>query len=1302
MAKVKIINRNLDQNLNGSYFNNTPSETVFSFGRFFITSNFDGRTYVDYNNRLSSFVREVTLETLGLTETQSQIITTYNTNAVLNLDKSDLNTFIRFGSAYEYLRVCIETIILNYPASLFVSAQINSGGNITYYDYNYDITTDVASFKIPTIYIKNTFGISYNYGNLSKPDDKEIRNLNLSYDKYIVWTSLNSTGNTFNVLEYTGNSSGRNYISLKVHGNPFYMVTGTSAQINFHIKPNNFIFEEYRALLNQYEKYIVSTRNGTNGFKFILKEPILLDDGNISYVDTTLLWNTSDGYNVDIDTPVYKRFLEALLNIGIKYDKVKTDLIARFLTPASIKQYDLTDDGKVAKLLRIYGKEFDQLREFIDSLVYIDRVSYDKVKNVPDQLVKNLARTFGWNYFSLVNEEELVESFLTVDSQERDLNENLLPAEIDIELWRRIIINSSYFWKTKGTREAIKSIFLMIGIPEPFINITEYVYTVDGKINPNSVTLQPQDFISNSLPFDNYGYPKAPLESSNYYFQMSGNTDSGQAYMNVFRQAGFNLIRTIDNKKSWSESGSTYRIDDDSPQYHQLDSKLVLNTKEVDIALDTARGIEYDTYDYIQRDFTVNSSGYTLPYSYVNVSLGYDGSENTFPLPPNYMSDRVLGRLEVRFNGILLNGTNVDDSFETYTNADYSLDYTTKTFTLLNSMYATNNPFRRDVIQATFIYSGGTHSMSGVTVRYVVTRINADISGTVIPLPSTPSGDIQLTVNGIALTKGTSQFNADYRLDTPNQQIIIQNPVVIAFLADNPLIQVAYLDVIGTNDILSRSEILRVDSFNSNKLYYNISANKYVYKLNYKSNNTSDIKVLINGIALEPNIDYSINPQNLYEVFLPDGIRYGTIISVYYLVGGNSIFNPIVHDVFGVGNISQLSFLEFIELVQRRLINVRNRKTISDFKGGWYPSLLRVYIEYLRRSGLPSNNPLLSNGYTFQNLYSFLSKYNAFFQRFVNELLSSTIILRKSGLLVRNSIFTKQKFMYRRGVNLLDGTSILDNPIRDLRGNNMYYYLGDDSSVFKIGQPPVLPPPELYVETIPATTTLNTITTGGMNVLQHIWEITSYGIQHRRYDNIDNCWTSWERISINSSLLSHSFSTTITNTCLNTCYEYRAFINEYTYGYTGCTLGIMTPPIPLPSISTCVGIADVNSIHTGGRNIDCYQDASTYGIQYRCVGNINTSDILVSPSALTYPANGTSSKIVRISGDSWNTYTAIIDPQASWLGLSTSPSTTLSPTGVNTYIYSSDNNSGISRTGVVCYRPLFGTTKYVTVTQPNV
>jgi hypothetical protein len=617
-------------------------------------------------------------------------------------------------------------------------------------------------------------------------------------------------------------------------------------------------------------------------------------------------------------------------------------------------------------------------------------------------------------------------------------------------------------------------------------------------------------------------------------------------------------------------------------------------------------------------------------------------------------------------------------------------------------MYARNVGNRRDVIQATFVQSGET-SRTGITasVEYIVSRVSATLSGTTIPLPTFPRGDVQVTINGVALTKGTAQFVADYIVDPYNSsgsttnRIIIQNQDVIAYLRENPVVQVAYIEVKNNNSIAARSEVVRVDSFNSSKIYYNQSANKYVYKMNYKANDAKNIKVLVDGVALEPNMDYTINVQNLYEIFLPKGIRYGSIISVYYIVGTEqTLFSPMVNDIFDVGDISKLSFLEFMELIQRKMINVRNRKTISDFKGGWYPSLERIYLEYMRRSLIPIGDPLHpnllhSNGYTFANLYPFLSKYNAFFQKFVDELLPATIILRKSGLMVRNSIFTKQKFMYRRGVNLYaSGSTTLDK-----RGHFMVEYLGNDSSMFLINQKSELAP--LFVKTKTATFSASTMSlkTGGINISGYP-ALTSYGMAYRILNS-----GSWKTKTASGSLPVNNFSMTITGITYGTSYEYKAFVVSGTRSFTGDTLQIAIPvPPAVPVIHTKAGTPTYSGItNTGGNNIVGYADIDYYGMQYRPIG-ATSSNISVSATTLNFSAT-TGSKNVKVSGDSWNTTS--ISTSAVWIKAPTTVAPSLLLNGTIVPI-TATTNTNVARTGTVTFTPNTGTVKTVTVNQSGV
>ena len=499
MAKKKVVNNNLNSDLIGGNFTNVASETVFSFGSFNLTTNFSGKQTIDYSNELSSFVTPITLDTIGIDDALSTHIAEYTKNATLNLQYSDIKSYVRFGSARELMRVSIQNIVQLYPASLYMDDNLVPNGAITVQNYSYDVLTDICNFIIPSAYVTNDFGLIFDLGNTATPDDQQIKNLNISYNSYNVWRADVPNDESHTIIGFTGDSSGVPYIRIEAVGNPFPEITGNSLSISYHLKPQPNIYNRFKFDLSQLESYMLNDRlTGRTGFAMDFKVPTLQDSGLVVYTTRTYIWDTTDGYNIDINSSTYQRFLEALLNLGDSYDRIKTDLIARFLTPESLKLYDLTEDGKMTKLLRIYGAEFDQIRTFIDSLVTINKVTYNKQNNIPDQLVKNLARTLGWDVFTLIDEEQFASNFFDPNVEEG--KEDLLPAEVDIEMWRRILINTNYYWKAKGTRAALKSMLLLIGIPEQFINITEYIYTVDGKIDPNSVTLSLEDLPSASLP----------------------------------------------------------------------------------------------------------------------------------------------------------------------------------------------------------------------------------------------------------------------------------------------------------------------------------------------------------------------------------------------------------------------------------------------------------------------------------------------------------------------------------------------------------------------------------------------------------------------------------------------------------------------------------------------------------------------------------------------------------------------------------------------------------------------------------
>ena len=274
MSKERVITSYTDNK-----FLNVPSNSLFTYGSFTITSNFDGKITKDFENKLISFVTPITLETIGLISTQSDLVTIKNNTVLLNLDRTDLNTFVRFGSAYEFLRISLENIILAYPGSLFFDSQRNTV--TTAFNYSYDSYNKISTLYLSGDKIVNKFGLVYDLNNTTYETGKEIKNLNNSYSKYVLWfpTSANTS---YNIVGFTGKTS-LNLLTIKVSGEVF--PSGINTKLDLHIKPNESIFEEFLILLSDYERYVLSQRNGITDFSFKLKDPILQDDGNIIYVD---------------------------------------------------------------------------------------------------------------------------------------------------------------------------------------------------------------------------------------------------------------------------------------------------------------------------------------------------------------------------------------------------------------------------------------------------------------------------------------------------------------------------------------------------------------------------------------------------------------------------------------------------------------------------------------------------------------------------------------------------------------------------------------------------------------------------------------------------------------------------------------------------------------------------------------------------------------------------------------------------------------------------------------------------------
>lgn len=531
--------RNFTPDLVGVQLTSDGGTPLFTMGSFKITTNLDPKLDKFFNT--SKFSNFVTLADLNLSMSEAQTLLADNAGVFLNLDKTNLGYYALFGSLSEFIRVALENIIINWPASLYMTGlSVSPAGNTisgyTIENYSYDTLNETSTFKVNTTFIDNKFQLSItNSGSILNTfnESNSLRNFTVNYESY----ALLYNNVEYPVLGYTASTYDySDYAYFKIKGNPF-----TGAQTNFnysyHVKPNKINEEKFFNTLPDFEVYLLN-RMVNPIYTATFKYPTKSDDGLILYVTDTVTWPVSDGYNIDFDTTTYIDYATKLSDIGNSNDLFSSNLMNRFLVSESITAFDTTpvhlfdldkdtSGQKVNKTLQIYGVEYDDINKFITGIKFANTVSYDKLDNTPDIYLKNIARVLGWDLVSSVLENNLLASYVsTHPSTYSGQSVGLTPIEADIELWRRIILNTPWLWKSKGARKSIEFLLRFIGAPKGLIKFNEYIYKAEAPINVDLFREVLRlnglnDDISN-YPIDSDGYPRPFADTPDMYFQNDG------------------------------------------------------------------------------------------------------------------------------------------------------------------------------------------------------------------------------------------------------------------------------------------------------------------------------------------------------------------------------------------------------------------------------------------------------------------------------------------------------------------------------------------------------------------------------------------------------------------------------------------------------------------------------------------------------------------------------------------------------------------------------------------------------------
>ena len=513
-ADYTILRKRHQNASNGDIFENdymtiSPMDTIFSEDQDIISSDSNFKFSYRINNNLqkkhakSGWIKtpdgseEWTIDDAisgGSISDESKIRIKPNYNS--------LKDFAYYGSAVELVRGSLNDIIQNFPAELYFSEKTLKSE----LEKVNDNVTVPDTWKL----ISNDFGINAHVDNINASNVyNPLRYLSLSIDNYnlikgdiitpltgITITTSNATCND-NLTGKTIATAVTSGVTIYTYlmGGKTYLYYTDSFNEGLRIRPNDDVVEEYFATIDEFE-YVLLNRDSKPLYMSNFDTPYETDKGNF-YKKETYIWPSKYNWNPDIESIGYENYVERLISLAEFHDEHDSNNIWRSMTHEAIKNLDWTfvrengddiedlskiDSSKIEIFLQLYGRQFDGLKRYIDTIKYSNQVSYNEKNNLPDYCLTDSVGNSGWDVKPLIATGK---SEFYSDILYNNMSKGYSEVEANNNFMRNLKLNSRYILSNKGTREGIAALLGLLGIYKDEYEINEHVAIAKGNASKN-------------------------------------------------------------------------------------------------------------------------------------------------------------------------------------------------------------------------------------------------------------------------------------------------------------------------------------------------------------------------------------------------------------------------------------------------------------------------------------------------------------------------------------------------------------------------------------------------------------------------------------------------------------------------------------------------------------------------------------------------------------------------------------------------------------------------------------------------
>ena len=440
---------------------------------------------------------------------------------VLKQDYYDLRDFAYYGSLTDLFQGSVTDALQRFPGELCTTSSstytlststVLDPSNIT------DLTETEVGDSTYKYVISNPFSI--NLHSEHRPNDAKT----LSYFADYGWKNYEiiDNGVTYQItnwepkakesgcsantlvsevtLSYGASSTFKIGVFKIFNPNPVVVYLSAKGNDSVHIRPKEPFLKEFYKGCDNFQKILLNPQTSPKySARFlVIKEN---DYGYYQEFENLIFPTSIGGYNLDCSSFGFSKYTKRMVELGEFYDARFSDNLYRNMTHEAITNFDWTftrtyNEGdeevyveggeRIKCALRLFAREFDEIKSYIDGISLANTLTYDERGNMPDYLLTDSLVNDGWDVVSVVpyegsegnfsnNISSSVTPYSSSHMSDTVKNGYFVPyiseesytfQDVNTEFMRRLRINSRYIWRNKGTVDGIRMILGMFGLKD--------------------------------------------------------------------------------------------------------------------------------------------------------------------------------------------------------------------------------------------------------------------------------------------------------------------------------------------------------------------------------------------------------------------------------------------------------------------------------------------------------------------------------------------------------------------------------------------------------------------------------------------------------------------------------------------------------------------------------------------------------------------------------------------------------------------------------------------------------------------